>query len=66
MMNITKRFIVDEKGSPKEVVISLEDFERIEEMLGLDLDDQAVNDLRKARHDRETGNTRAYADLDAI
>ncbi len=65
-MNINKKFIVDEHGDAKEVIILLEDFQKIEELLGLDLDDKAVNDLRKARHDRETGNKSAYVDLDSI
>ena len=46
-MNISKRYIVDEKGNPKEVIIPMEDFRRIEELLGLDLDDEAVQHLRE-------------------
>ncbi len=64
MITINKKFIVDEHGTPKEVVILLEDFQKIEELLGLDLDDKAVNDLRMARHDRESGNKNAYVDLE--
>ena len=33
-MNINKRYIVDESGNPKEVVILLEDYRKIEELLG--------------------------------
>lgn len=66
MKNINKKFIVDEKGNPKEVIILLEDFKKIEELLGLDLDENAINDLRKARIDRETGNKNAYVDLDSV
>ena len=66
MKNINKKFIVDEKGNPKEVIILLEDFKKIEELLGLDLDDNTINDLRKARIDRETGNKKAYVDLDSV
>ncbi len=66
MMHINKRYIVDERGNPKEVVILLEDYRKIEEMLGLDLDDEAVKQLREARKDRESGNKDAYVDLDAI
>ena len=65
-MKINRRFIVDEHGNPKEVVIRMEDFRKIEELLGLDLDDEAVNQLRKARSDRESGNKDAYVDLDSI
>ncbi|CAB1055988.1 hypothetical protein D1BOALGB6SA_722 [Olavius sp. associated proteobacterium Delta 1] len=65
-MNINKRYIVDEHGNPKEVVILLEDYRKIEELLGLDLDDEAVKQLREARKDRESGNKDAYVDLDSI
>jgi len=65
-MHINKRYIVDEHGNPKEVVILLEDFRKIEELLGLDLDDNAVRQLRKARRDRESGNAGAYVNLDSI
>jgi regulator of PEP synthase PpsR (kinase-PPPase family) len=65
-MHINKRYIVDEHGNPKEVVILLEDYRKIEELLGLDLDDEAVKQLREARKDRESGNKDAYVDLDSI
>jgi hypothetical protein len=66
MVKIKKKFIVDEQGNPKEVILLLEDFQKIEELLGLDLDDEAINDLRKARSDRENGNKNAYVDLGSI
>lgn len=65
-MRINKRYIVDEKGNPKEVVIPMEDFRKIEEALGLDLEEEAVSQLRQARKDRESGNEDAYVDLDSI
>jgi hypothetical protein len=65
-MNISKRYIVDEQGIPKEVIIPLEDFRKIEELLGWDLDDEAVQQLREARKDRESGNKDAYIELDSI
>lgn len=65
-MHINKKYIVDEQGNPKEVVILLKDFERIEELLGLDLDDKAVQELREARKDRASGNSAAYVGLDSI
>jgi len=33
-MHINKRYIVDKRGNPKEVVILLEDYRKIEELLG--------------------------------
>jgi hypothetical protein len=65
-MHINKRYIADEHGNPKEVVVLLEDLRKIEELLGLDLDDDAVSQLREARRDREGGNTGAYVNLDSI
>jgi hypothetical protein len=65
-VRINKRYIVDEQGNPKEVVIPMEDFRKIEEALGLDLEEKAVTQLRQARKDRESGNEDAYVDLDSI
>ncbi|MCB9077340.1 MAG: hypothetical protein H6631_07095, partial [Anaerolineaceae bacterium] len=42
------------------------DFLIIEELLGLDLDEAAIDDLEIARQDREKGNVDAYIDLDDI
>jgi hypothetical protein len=52
--------------TPKEVIIPVEDFRKIEDLLGLDLDDEAVSQLRQARSDRESGNEDVYVDLDTI
>jgi PHD/YefM family antitoxin component YafN of YafNO toxin-antitoxin module len=66
MLQIQKEYIVDEAGNPSKVIISLTDFRLLEEMLGLDLDEEALEDLRQARHDRENGNLEAYEELDTI
>jgi hypothetical protein len=66
MMHINKKYIVDEHGIPKEVVVLIEDFRKIEELLGMDLDDEAVKQLKEARSDRESGDKSAYVDLDSI
>lgn len=65
-MHINKRYIVDKHGKAKEVVIPLKDYEKIEELLGLDLDKETISQLQKARKDRESGNKDAYVDLDSI
>ena len=65
-MEINKKYIVDEQGNRREVIIPVEDFRKIEELLGWDLDEEAVQQLRKARKDRESGNKAAYIDLDSI
>ena len=65
-MRISKKYILDEQGNPREVIISYEDFLKIGEILGLDLDNEAVNDLRQARSDRESGMKDQYVELDDI
>ena len=65
-MDINKKYIVDEQGNPKEVIIPFDDFRKIEELLGWDLDEETVQQLREARGDRERGNKEAYVDLDSL
>ncbi|HOP46556.1 MAG TPA: hypothetical protein PK874_02740 [Desulfobacteraceae bacterium] len=65
-MGVNKRYIVDEHGNPKEVIIPVEDFRKIEELLGWDLDDEVLHQLREARRERERGKKEAYVDLDSI
>lgn len=66
MFTIQKKIVVDEQGRPQEVLISWEQYQQISEMLGLDLDEDAVADLRQARRDRAMKNQNAYVELDAI
>ena len=47
---------MDEQGNPKEVIIPMEDFRKIEELLGWDLNDEAAQQLREARRDRQSCN----------
>ncbi len=63
---LQKQIVVDEAGQPQAVIIAWEDFQKIERELGLDLDDEAVRDLRKARSDREQGGLEEYVDLDDV
>lgn len=65
-MNINKRYIVDEEGNPKEVIIPLDDYRKIEQLLGWDLDDETIRQLRQAKKDRDSGNKEAYVDLASI
>lgn len=44
----------------------MDDFRKIEELLGWDLDDDAVRQLCEARKDRENGNKDAYINLESI
>jgi hypothetical protein len=65
-MGINKKYIVDEKGNPKEVIIPVEDFRKIEELLSCDLEEDVVLQLREAKRNRESGIKEAYTDLDSI
>jgi predicted transposase YbfD/YdcC len=65
-MDVRKRYIVDEKGNPKEVVIPIKDFRKIEELIGWDLDKETVEQLSRARKDRKNSNKDAYIDLDSL
>jgi hypothetical protein len=42
MLELRKKIVVDEAGRPKEVIISRDQFIEISEMLGLDLDEKAI------------------------
>lgn len=66
MITINKKLIVDENGKPKEVIIPWEEYKEIEEILGLDLDETAIEDIRQAQKDRTNGKKDAYLDLDSI
>ena len=66
MLTISKKYIVDEQGQPKEVIIPWEQFKKISEILGLDLDESAIADLLQAKRDREKKNESAYYDLNTI
>ena len=66
MLTIQKKLFVDEHGQPQEVLISRQQYQQISEMLGLDLDEEAMEDLRQARRDRAMRNPDAYVKLDAF
>jgi PHD/YefM family antitoxin component YafN of YafNO toxin-antitoxin module len=66
MINIRKEYIVDEAGTLTKVVLPLEDYRLIEEMLGLDLDEEALADLKQANRDRKNGAEDAFIDLDVL
>jgi hypothetical protein len=66
MRRIHRKLVVDDKGMPTEVIIPWKEYQQIEELLGLDLDAAACDDLKKARQDREAKNNTAFVDLDSI
>jgi PHD/YefM family antitoxin component YafN of YafNO toxin-antitoxin module len=63
---IQKKIVVDENGVPQEVIIPWEQFCELSEALGLDLDDEAMADLRAAREDLEKGDKSAFSALSEV
>jgi len=66
MLTIHKKLVVDKHGMPMEVIIPWEEYREMEELLGLDLDKAAINDLKQAQSDRAKGKKEAYLDLDSV
>ncbi len=66
MIAIHKKIVVDDKGNPKEVIIPWNEYKEMEELLGLDLDEEAISDLKQAQKDRVAGKEETYLDIDSI
>lgn len=66
MLTIHKKIVKDVNGNPTEVIIPWEEYKKIEESLGLDLSQEAIEDLKQAKIDRDNSNKDAYVDLDSI
>ena len=66
MIAIQKKIVVDENGAPREVIIPWAQFCELIEVLGLDLDEEAIADLREAREDWEKGDRAAFTPLDEL
>jgi hypothetical protein len=66
MSAIRKKIVVDERGRPKEVIISWAQFCELSEALGLDLDDKAKTDLRATRRDLKSRKSAAFKPLSEL
>lgn len=66
MLSISKKVVYDEEGKPVEVILSWKDYQKIEEILGLDLDEEAIRALEEAKGDREQAKKDAYVALEEI
>jgi hypothetical protein len=66
MMTIRKKIVVDERGKPREVIISWAQFCEMSEALGLDLDGPAKLDLRATRRDLKRRNAAAFKPLSSL
>ena len=66
MPAIAHKFITDQQGRPQEVVISIETFQHIQEVLGADLDESEEAGLREALKDSVSGNRSAFVSIDEL
>jgi hypothetical protein len=66
MIAIRKKIVVDERGKPREVIISWAQFCELSEALGLDLNEKAKGDLRATRRDLKRRNASAFKPLSAL
>ena len=66
MNAIHPKIFVDEKGMPREVLLSWEEYQDLVETLGLDLDEESQKDLIEAKKDLETGNWDAFVGIDEL
>ena len=57
---------MDEDGQAREVILSIETFRHIEEVLGADLDQEEEAELREAIDDSRSGNRAAFVSIDEI
>jgi len=66
MPALAHKLIVDSSGKPQEVVISLELFRQMEEVLGADLTPEEEAELREAVEDSRSGNRDAFVSLEDL
>ena len=60
------QIVKDVNGNPMEVIIPWEECKKIEESQGLDLTQEAIEDLKQAKIDRDNANKDAQGDLQSI
>jgi len=63
---IQKKIVMDENGVPLEVIIPWAQYCELSEALGLDLDDEAMADLRAAREALNKGDKAAFTPLSEL
>ncbi len=66
MISIRKKIVLDEYGNPTEVIIPYKEFLELEELLGLDLEDEVKEHLRQAKNERIISKENSYISLDEI
>ncbi|TVP80861.1 MAG: hypothetical protein EA353_02815 [Puniceicoccaceae bacterium] len=65
-MEIHKKVVVDDAGTPQEVIIPWAEFQELEELLGLDIEPEVAEQLADAKRDRESGEASAYVSLNDL
>lgn len=63
---LQKKIVFDEKGQPCEVIIPWEQFCELSEALGLDLDAEAVAELREATQAWRSGDHSSFVPLSEV
>ena len=63
---IVKKVVINEQGTPIEVILSWKTFRQIAEALGLDLDGEAKADLRETQRDLAKRNRKAFVALSSL
>jgi hypothetical protein len=63
---VANKVVVNERGTPVDVILSWKAFQEIAEAMGWDLDAGAKADLRQTRRDLAKGNRKAFVPLSAL
>ena len=64
MITIHKKIVTDETGKPTEVILPIEEYRELEEILGMDLSEADRQSLKEAKDAHKHGNTEAFRTLD--
>ena len=66
MISFHKKIVLDESGNATDVIIPYKEFLELEEILGLDLEEEVKEHLRQACNERESSKKEFYVQLDEI
>jgi hypothetical protein len=66
MITIHKKVVLDEHGNPTEVIIPYKEFLELEELLGLDLEEEVKEHLHQAKNERILSRKKSYINLDEL
>jgi len=66
MTAVQKKIVIDDSGSPTEVIIPWKQYCEIAEAFGWDLEPEEVEDLLAVKRDIAAGNTKAFIPLSKL